>query len=399
MRALIDAAASDNGERNGKKKRTADMDESEDESDKNDSDEGRYQDELSVVANGEHVVLKNLTNESLPVFIEAVLLCAIASLHRAAPKKSSTQALADMNPFMDYCRAMNVFGSALGVFAQAEACGFNLPSKTNLLVLRGGAFATRSVRSILTKCIAWRIDQSVSDSTGALEHLGILFGAACAMSVAMEKVTHTFQERVVLKMQRNGRRGGWSSELLAKAYRRKYNSRRLISKTEAKLVPFFSHGIQELQDFLHDQSNVNNINLEAARAQWEAVEDVWGNIKHRDVMLSGDKLVRACRTLQTKELTSALLKDWRPAVPADTYDDETDDDDEGELAGTQEVDEESVSEEEDDGFVVRSDMTTSTNPRALLGDHKNLAVGLQDNGDLGFPTIVVNFKKQKKTHK
>ena len=144
---------------------------------------------------------------------------------------------------------------------------------------------------------------------------------------------------------------------------------------------------------------MNNINLEAARAQWEAVEDVWGNIKHRDVMLSGDKLVRACRTLQTKELTSALLKDWRPAVPADTYDDETDDDDEGELASTQEVDEESVSEEEDDGFVVRSDMTTSTNPRALLGDHKNLAVGLQDNGDLGFPTIVVNFKKQKKTHK
>ncbi|KAG6972184.1 hypothetical protein JG688_00004091 [Phytophthora aleatoria] len=287
---------------------------------------------------------------------------------------------------------------------EAEMCGFNLPVKTNLLVLRGGTFATRTAKSIITKCIAWRVEQSVTDNTGALGHLSVLFGAADAMATTMETVTSAFQERVMLKMQYNGnsrRKGGWANELLAKAYGKKYNTRRWISKSEAKLLPFFSHGIQELQDFLQDQSSVNNIALEAAKADWESADSVWSDYEHRDVMLSDDKLVSACRTLQAKELTATLFKDWRPALSIDNDDDETDLEDDEEL---DELDKESLSEEEDDGadgFVVKSYATATSNRKPVPGltGRKQLAVELQDNEDLGFPTIVVNFKKQKKTHK
>ncbi|ETL83323.1 hypothetical protein L917_16719 [Phytophthora nicotianae] len=393
MRVLIDAAVPHQDKRNRKKHTARSDDESDD-----DLEEKRRQDELAVVMDGKHIVLKSLTHESLPYFVEAVMLCAIASLHRAAPRKPSSQGISDLNPFSDYCRAMHVLESVLRVFAQAEMCGFNLPVKTNLLVLRGGTFATRTAKSIIAKCIAWRVEQSVTDNTGALKHLSVLFGAADAMAATMETVTSAFQERVMLKMQYNGnsrRKGGWTNELLAKAYGKKYNTRRWISKSEAKLLPFFSHGIQELQDFLQDQSAVNNIALETAKIDWESAESIWSDYEHRDVMLSDDKLVSACRTLQAKELTAALLKDWRPALSMDNDDDETDLEDDEEL---EELDEDSLSEEEGDGadgFVVKS---YALNGKVVTGRKKS-AVGLQDNEDLGFPTIVVNFKKQKKTHK
>ncbi|KAE9125063.1 hypothetical protein PF005_g6163 [Phytophthora fragariae] len=401
MQVLIDAAAP-REDKMRKKLRTS-LEDCEDESDEDDLNEQRRQDELAVVVGGEHVVLKSLTNESLPYFIEAVLLCAIASLYRAAPRKPNAQGLAGSNPFSDYCRAMHVFQSALQVFAQAEICGFNLPVKTNLLVLRGGAFAAKSAKTIVTKCITWRVEQSVGDSTGALGHLSVLFGAAYAMSAAMETVTSSFQERVVLKMQLNGssrRKGGWANELLAKTYGKKYNTRRWISKTEAKLLPFFSHAIQELQDFLQDESEVNNVVLQAARAEWETAESVWSEYERRDVMLSDDKLVSACRTLQSSELTATILRDWRPAVSIDRDDDETDSESDDDHEGSQEFDEESLSEEEDedDGFVVRSYAAASASGTAVpvLGGRKTPAVALQHNEDLGFPTIVVNFKKHKK---
>eukprot|EP00644_Phytophthora_capsici_P001092 jgi/Phyca11/571795/estExt2_Genewise1.C_PHYCAscaffold_430340 len=371
---VLVAAAVPREDKRGRKRRTHVKD-SEDESD-DDLEEKRGQDGLAVVMHGEHLVLKSLTNESLPYFIEAVLLCAIASLYRATPRKPSTQSLPDFNPFVDYCRAMDVFESALRVFAQAEASGFNLPVKTNLLVLRGGAFATRTTKSLITKCIAWRVEQSVADNTGALTHLSVLFGAADAMATTMETVTSSFQERVVLQMQRNGssrRHGGWANELLAKTYGKKYNTRRWISKSEAKALPFFSHGIQELQDFLQDQSEVYNIDLETARTDWEAAESVWKDVEYRDVMLSDDKLVAACRTLQVKELTATLLKDWRPALSFGNDDSDTDLDEE---------EEENLEEEE-----------------SLLTGRKKPAVELQDNEEFGFPTIVVNFKKHKKAHK
>ncbi|EEY59543.1 uncharacterized protein PITG_12112 [Phytophthora infestans T30-4] len=379
MRVLIDAAVPHQDKRSSKK-RAARIKESDDDSDDDDLEEKRRQDELAVVVGGEHIVLKSLTHESLSYFIEAVLLCAIASLYRATPRKASSQGLSDFNPFLEYCRAMHVFESALRVFARAEMCGFNLPVKTNLLVLRGGTFATRTAKSIIMKCIAWRVEQSVTDNTGALRHLSVLFGAADAMATTMETVTTAFQERVMLKMQHNGnvrRKGGWTNELLAKAYGKKYNTRRWISKSEAKLLPFFSHGIQELQDFLQDQSAVNNIALDAARTTWGAAESVWSDHEHQDVMLSDDKLVSACRTLHGEELTAALLRDWRPALSMDNDDDETDLQEDKEIA---ELDEESLL------------VSTRTG-------RKKPTVELQDNEDLGFPTIVVNFKKQKKTHR
>ncbi|GMF31832.1 unnamed protein product [Phytophthora fragariaefolia] len=394
MQVLIDAAAPREN-----KNLYAKINGSENESNEDDLEEKHRQDDLAVVIDGEHVVLKSLTNESMPYFLEAILICAIASMYRAAPRKSSAHGLFDSNPFSDYCRAMKVFDNALRIFAQAEASGFNLPVKTNLLVLRGGAFAAKSARNIITKCIAWRVEQLASDDAGALGHLSVLFGAAYAMSATMELVTSTFQERVVLKMQRSGsgrKQGGWASELLAKTYGKKYNTRRWISKTEAKLLPFFSHGIQELQDYLEDQSIV----LQAARAEWERSESILSSYERRDVMLSDDRLVSACRTLQPNELRSMTLKDWRLAVSVGRDDDETDieyDDD-------QEVDEELLSEDEDDdadGFVVKSCATTPENGASgiagsVLTGRKKQAVELQDNEDMGFPTIMVNFKKQKR---
>ncbi|KAG6582784.1 uncharacterized protein IUM83_17261 [Phytophthora cinnamomi] len=229
-------------------------------------------------------------------------------------------------------------------------------------------------------------------------------GLPLRMSTTMETVTSAFQERVVLKMQRNGGNrlnGGWANELLAKTYGKKYNTRRWISKTEANLLPFFSHAVQNLQDFLKDQSEVNNIDLQAARAEWDATESAWCDCERRDVMLSDDKLVSACRTLQENEFTATLLKDWRPAVSIDRDDDDTDIENDGDQEGSQELDEEPLSEEEDedaDGFIVKSYATNGVPSAAVsvLSGRKKPALELRNNGDLGFPTIVVNFKKQKK---
>ncbi|KAI9922562.1 hypothetical protein PsorP6_000095 [Peronosclerospora sorghi] len=397
MRVVIDAARSHNHKQLNAMK-AANMDESDIESGEADMEKLRREDESSVVVDGEHIELKSLTNESLPYFVEAVLLCAIASFYRATITNATNDETA-LNPFLDYCRAMDVFQNTLLVFAEAEACGFNLPVKTNLLLLRAGTFVTRSVKTIITKCIGWRVEQSVSDNTSALEHLSILFGAACVMCETMETVTSTFQERVVLKMQCSGgnrRRGGWANELLAKTYGKKYTTRRWISKSETKLIPIFSHAIQELRDLLQDLSDVNNIDLESARGEWLSAESVWNDYEYRDVMLSDDKLVSACRSLQPTELTASMLKDWRPAVSAAIDNDETDFDDE-EFAGDEEVDEESLSE--DDGFAVKSYATTSAGHASSASSQKHPMVELQDNEDLGFPTIVFNFKKQKRTLK
>lgn len=387
IRALVAAAEP---HKEDQRNNTTNLDESNPES----FEEAHHQDGHAAVVDGEHLVLKSLTNESLPYFIESILLCAIASLHRAAPNKSRLQGSEDHNPFMDYCQAIHVLETCLQVFVVAESYGFNLPVKTTLLLLRGGAFAAQTVKAIITKAISWRAELSVSDSTGSLAHLTVLFGAALSLSTTMEEVQMDFQERVALKMQQNGgkrNRGGWASELLAKTYGKKYNTRRSISKTEAKLLPFFSHRIQELQDFLQDQSEVNTIALDEARNDWNTI-DIWSGFEHRNIMLSDDKLVSACRTLQAKELTATVLKDWRPAIDNDADDSDYDEDD-----GSEDLDEDTLSEEEDDddgdgGFAVQSFARDST------GSRKKPAEELQDNEELGFPTIVVNFKRQKKSH-
>ncbi|KAL7686461.1 hypothetical protein Plhal304r1_c026g0086581 [Plasmopara halstedii] len=394
MRLLIDAAVPQRYHKTFKT-HVARFDDNDVESD-GDNEDNRSQPEPSVV-DGEHLVLKSLTNESLPYFIEAVLLCAIASLYRAGPKKPNTNGCADAeyNPFSDYCQAMHVFETTLRVFAQAEACGFNLPVKTNLLVIRGATFVTRSVKLIITKCVAWRIEQSVADNTGALKHLGVLFGAADAIAAAMEMVSSTFQERVVLKMQydRSSRRkGGRSNDLLEKAYGKKYNTRRSISKNEARLLPILSHGIREFQDFLHDQSTVNNIVLETAKNEWKDAESVRRNFEYRNVMLSDDKLISACRTLQTNELTTTLLKDWRIALSNDNDNDETDlEEDEESIY----YEEDSLSEEEDGTFAVKSGTLKQNDALFNTSVMSRSVAELHDNEELGFPAIVVNFKNRK----
>ncbi|RLN91717.1 hypothetical protein BBJ28_00005829 [Nothophytophthora sp. Chile5] len=156
-------------------------------------------------------------------------------------------------------------------------------------------------------------------------------------------------------------------------------------------------------------SEVNNIQLEVAKAEWERTDSVWGDYDQRDAMLSDDELVAACRTLQVEELTAALLKAWRPEVSSDKDNGESDyeDEDEDELDGSQELDEDSASEDEDDGvdgFAVQSSQAPRTangsgvGSVAVLDGRRQPTVELQENEDLGFSTIVVNFKKQKKAH-
>lgn len=83
----------------------------------------------------------------------------------------------------------------------------------------------------------------------------------------MSSVLASFQERVALKMQQNGRllakdkramggkqpKGRWTSALLAKVYGKKLRKRRWISKAEARLLPYFAHRIDELRDFVEHQ--------------------------------------------------------------------------------------------------------------------------------------------------
>ncbi|TDH73388.1 hypothetical protein CCR75_006669 [Bremia lactucae] len=399
IRNLIDAAVPQQNSE-GHKMCLASVAPSDEESDKDDMEDKRNENELAVIANGEHIVLKSLTNESMPYFLEAVLLCALASLHRAVPKKTNAPGLTNSNPFLDSCRAMHVVQNAVNVFAHAEICGFNLPLRTNVVVLRKATFATRTAQSIIIKCIAWRVEQSVTDKFGALTHLSILFGAANAMKATMETLLSVFQERVLLKMQLNvnsRRKRGWANPLLAKTYGKKFITRQCISKAEAKLLPFLSHAVQELHDFLQNQSTVNNINLKVAKADWKCAASVWSEYKHHEVMLSDVKLVAACRSLQEEELTTTLLKDWRTALPFDTDDIASDLDDDEEV---DELNEESLSEDEDDGFAVKSYASSIREKSAAgleLNESEQRVIKLHDNEDLGFPTIVVNYKKQKTT--
>jgi hypothetical protein len=244
---------------------------------------------MDVAVTGEHQVLKSLTTESLPFYVDAIFLCAAASFFRASPGGKSSRVYASSNPFDEVCVALDVVTRGLKVFVSAERVGLTMPVRTNQLVLRSSAFVMRSLRTVLLKCAAWRVQRRVDDDAGAVVHLWVVLDSVSQMLIAMDKVLASFQERVMLKMQNEtaaigakarlndqnvgdseddaaaagskeaklkrlaGGKKGWTNELLAKAFGRKFRPRRWISKNEAVLLPYFSHSIQELRDFLDEQ--------------------------------------------------------------------------------------------------------------------------------------------------
>lgn len=228
---------------------------------------------------GEHQVLKTLHVNSLPFFMEAVILCVAASFFRATPRASNGSS-SSSNPFEEICWAIEVATSSLKTYIAAERAGITMPIRTNQLVIRGATFIMRSIRGILTRCAAWRVEQHLDDDAGDVAYLWSMFDGASLMLKAMEKLLASFQERVMVKMQtetaaigrlpaddeddaewdsRAGNKrkraapGNWGGGLLRKVLGKKYRQRRLISKSESALLPFFSHTIQELREFLDEQ--------------------------------------------------------------------------------------------------------------------------------------------------
>lgn len=281
-RALVKSTA---GKQRKRKRRTRAAEEQSDASSSEESFES-----MDVAVTGEHQVLKSLTTESLPFFVDAIFLCATASFFRASPGGKSSRVHASSNPFDEVCVALDVVTRGLKVFVSAERAGLTMPVRTNQLVLRSSAFVMRSLRAVLLKCSAWRVQQRVDDDAGAVAHLWVVLDSVSKMLTAMDKVLASFQERVMLKMQNEtaaigakarqndqddgesegdgdavagsktakrtrlaGGKKGWTNELLSKAFGSKYRPRRWISKNEAVLLPYFSHSIQELRDFLDEQ--------------------------------------------------------------------------------------------------------------------------------------------------
>lgn len=131
-------------------------------------------------------------------------------------------------------------------------------------MLRGASHALKIVKHVLQRCISWRAEQAGDSEWGALRHLEALFQLSQLVLDALGSMLGSFQERVALKMQHSGRlvskeksvgqgKGRWSNALLAKTYGKKYRKRRWVSKSEAKLLPYFAHGIEELQEFIDHQ--------------------------------------------------------------------------------------------------------------------------------------------------
>lgn len=129
-------------------------------------------------------------------------------------------------------------------------------------MLRGGSFLAHSVKSQLKKCVVWRTEEAASDEWASVTYLQTLFQCTQHVVLVMEDVASSFQERVVLKLQQNMNgdsrsartaQGRWKNNLMAVTYGKKYQKRRSISTSEAKMLPHFCHAIDDLKDYVQDQ--------------------------------------------------------------------------------------------------------------------------------------------------
>lgn len=85
------------------------------------------------VADGRHLVLSSLTNETLVYYLESVWICAIASLFRSTIRTQpcvSKSALVRDGPFGFICMTLQMLCKCMEVFISAERAGFNFPNKS-----------------------------------------------------------------------------------------------------------------------------------------------------------------------------------------------------------------------------------------------------------------------------
>ncbi|TMW66508.1 hypothetical protein Poli38472_004273 [Pythium oligandrum] len=234
-----------------------------------------------LAADGEHRVLKTLTNETLPWMLEVVLTCAVVSPLRAQPRISDAT-----TPFVDVLTTLGLLSKCIKVFMKAEMAGYAIPARTSTAMLRSGPFLVRNLRHTVDRCVAWRLEQPEHAASGALTHLQSVVEATQGVVEVMERVAESFQERIVLKIQESRRvrssgktegddnRGTpkkssrrWGNELLSKTYGATLQRRRAISKREAKLLPYFRHATEELKSHLSDHCKVYGLRVNAAEAE------------------------------------------------------------------------------------------------------------------------------------
>ncbi|KAF1316008.1 hypothetical protein FI667_g15690, partial [Globisporangium splendens] len=351
----------------------------------NESDDGTRQ--LPAVVHGEHWLLTSLTIETFPFFLDSVLLCGVAALFRASPNRKVENSSRGANPFDDICNSLVVIHNAMNLYVDAENSGFNLPAKTNLLVLHSASYILKSIKNRVQKCISWRAEQSADDDRGALRHLEVLFHRVRLVLSAMERVLESFQERVVVKMHQKAHlipsaadvtstkkqlgAGRWKNELLAKT-----------------LLPYFAHAIEELKDFVDHESDVNNI---------DAVEDAdsstWTRLKSSTSGGSdSDRFVKA-RSFIDLELRSSSLSDWDPDADVNWDNEDENSDEIG-------IDEEGEMDDEDDMSSDRDEVvkviTVLTPRKARPKDKKRPETHLANEG-LRVVSLPTSHKKQKRT--
>jgi hypothetical protein len=232
-----------------------------------------------IACDGEHRVLKNLTHDTLPIFLETILACLTTAPLRAIPLPTAEFPRADVNPFTNLIGTLSVVSKCLQVFVSAEMTGFNLPQRTSLSVLRCGPLILKTIEQALQACVLWREEGSsdkLTSQVGDLAYLLCLLEAAEGVVAAVEKVAASFQERIVLTMQqktqtpvlsakdpedevkRGKSAGRWGIDLLHKTYRNQFQRRKPLSRSEAKLLPYFTHSAEQLKSHIADTSYVTH---------------------------------------------------------------------------------------------------------------------------------------------
>ncbi|KAJ0396082.1 hypothetical protein ATCC90586_003494 [Pythium insidiosum] len=315
-----------------------------------------------LVGDGEHRVLKTLSNESLAWFLETVGTSAMAALQRATPSRATE------DPFQDAAAALGALAKCFDVLTAAESTGFSLPLKSSVVFLRAGQFIHRSVHQLVQRCLAWRIEQRPSSSqdaadVGALEHLASLLAAVRCLATSMRSMAESFQDRIVLKVQASRRgladsaepkakhRRRWDNELLGKTYGDALQRRRAISKREAQLLPYFVHATDALDALVDDQSHIHGIEIE--RDSVPTADDLTQHLR-----LSGEDLERVLGLVEGASVSASTLQTtpvasvWQPlqddsGVSEDDGELSDEDVEEGEDAD-EEADEEEEEEEEEE---------------------------------------------------
>lgn len=129
---------------------------------------------------------------------------------------------------------------------------------SNVRFLRGSLVVLRCIRSSLIRCLEWREQQGQNCQQGDASFLNDLVAELEGIVGTMrDMVTLNFQERMTLNTlqssKRNGGRRGWKNELLAVTYGEQYARRRSLSRKEAQFIPYVTHEIEQIREFLMEK--------------------------------------------------------------------------------------------------------------------------------------------------